>query len=161
MSNIRYVRQKDEYSCGVIAIINIMKWGGEKISARVHRKKLIKACKCTRDSGVWEWDLSNVLFELKKIVVDHIAVGASIKLKDINKHIDHGGAIIIKYVSEYGGHYTVCVKRNKRGYFLINDSKEKTISFKSKKTLKNMLGQEVSCLGAFFCATVWFINKKG
>ena len=42
---IRYIKQKDWFSCSVVALMNAMKWNNQKCSIKTHRKKLIKQTK--------------------------------------------------------------------------------------------------------------------
>jgi len=48
----RYIKQRDEYSCGAIGVANALKWAGKRFSYRDEAKSFIKKCKCTPGKGM-------------------------------------------------------------------------------------------------------------
>jgi len=73
MRRVKYLKQNDRYSCGVVAIINTLKWAGYKVTRRSHFKYLKKYMNTTthRDKcehvGVSSSEIKKVLKQYKKI----------------------------------------------------------------------------------------------
>jgi predicted double-glycine peptidase len=136
MAQIRYIRQRDTYSCGPIAIINTLKWlGHENITYKL-LPAIRMMCKCEYEFGTHDLDLERTLKALgikkKRKVVPTI--------KEIDKHLDNDGIIILQYsITPFDGHYVLCIRRTAKSYFLVNDSNDRTISRMSRGVFKRLI----------------------
>lgn len=108
---LRYCIQKDNFSCGPIAIINASKWCGLNLTLD-DLKDVRKTCKTEYD-GTWDEDFN--------IAVRHY-LGCKLRIrrrvnfgyKDVKKHLKNGGAVIVshcevdytKKASELDMHYS-------------------------------------------------------
>lgn len=153
MAKIRYVSQRDSYSCGPIAIINTLKFLGINITYKA-LPYIRMLCNCKINYGTDEEDIENVLkmFGIRFKGIHHPT------LKEIDKHIECGGAILLNY--SFGidiGHYTLCIGRNKTNYFLVNDMEGKTVSDCHRKLFMYMTEWEKLGQRKPYC---WFIYPE-
>ena len=120
MSQVRYIRQKDQYSCGPIAIMNILKWSGVEFSYREAIKFFQKICNCRASHGgtthsSFDWALRRV--------GEHLEGGLHIRrvyrpaLWQIEEHLKAGGVIALNYHwrKDTAGKKVKKVKKVKKG----------------------------------------------
>ena len=154
---VRYVKQKDNSSCGPIALINTLKWLGFKTSCDF----LLTArnlCKWDED-GTTDLNLERALkyFNIKK------KRKVQPSLDDIDKHIDSGGAVLISYFNIYSmsgfkkdaGHFALCIGRTSRTYMMINDRTNRTKNRRYRDIMQSILDNEVDGEKCWS----WFISK--
>jgi len=160
---VRYVKQKDDTSCGPIALINTLKWLGYKVSYDfIHVARYL--CKwdgknSEDGAGTTDKNLDSALkyFKIKK------KRKVQPKLKEIDDHLDSGGAVIISYYNTYSmpgfkidlGHYALCIGRTSQTYMMVNDICKKAKNKRYKDTMKAILRNEVD---GDKCS-VWLISK--
>jgi hypothetical protein len=159
----RYLRQRDLYSCGVIALLNALKWAGYNITYRKDFDKAKRACKCTPD-GVYPNDFDVAIRRYKKLIVlpdEHSFEAPSIKLLD--EHLALGGAFVLSFIYKYHGvvevlHMTLCIGKSNGQYVMVNNSEGaiKTISKVKRKTMIKMLRYADPDAG---CSEVWFLFR--
>jgi len=134
-----YLKQKDSYSCGAIAIANALKWAGAKITYK-DLPKIKKMLVCRPYDGTSWTALHSVIISdfFKKYAKGVLLSGP--KKKDIDKHLLNGGGAIIVYVyptkkflsdqvvARYHsdglkllGHVFFIEKRIGRGYIVCNE----------------------------------------
>jgi hypothetical protein len=93
---IRYIRQNDNFRCGPIAALNLMKWLGRSVSYTKDMKKYTKACKCDSD-GTEDDNLISALSRLSKGEYTVSNTKTFRSLSTIENHIDDDGAIILTH----------------------------------------------------------------
>ena len=127
---IRYIKQRNKHTCGPIAVINILKWLGCKTTYKDF--PLIKAmCKCNRE-GTYSSNVDKTIdnFKIKKKIkrFPHI--------KDVDTHLKLGGIILFEHKSIFEdiSHLALCVGKDNRYYYLVNEYINKTISKVARKT---------------------------
>lgn len=105
---IRYVKQRDSYSCGPVAIINILKWlGVEKVTYKLLPFAQI-ICNCSTD-GTHDIDIEKAMKYLE--ITKKRKISPSIK--EVDKHLISGGIILISYVTIFDdGHFSLCVGKH-------------------------------------------------
>lgn len=158
----RYIKQKDNFSCGPVAAINICKWAGIKQirSAKpilAHVKWWRRFTNC--NGGTWPKDLNKFLHKIRGIKVKHLHC-ERLKLRHIDEWIDRGGAIIIHFFhNDPGfkvGHYITIVGRTKKYYYVTNYSRRKPgLSRVSRKRI----AVDVSMSKGEQNPLTWFISK--
>ena len=164
---IRYLRQRDRTTCGPIAVINALKWAGVKATEKTHKKKIQRLTNCRSHgrgyNGCFPFDINYALLQYKSIKICKVYDGTTwISLSEIDKHLDDGGSVLMRYFWAPGkGHYSICVSRTSKKYTFVNDSREKTVTFRSRKTMRKML----STTNSTFCGcqeypVVWFLTRK-
>ena len=89
-NNIRYIGQRDGFSCGPTAILNILKWVGYDVTSK-YLPSLKKYCK-TDIEGTNTEIISKVLKRYSRLEFECVPF---IKIQDLHNHIkDNGSAII-------------------------------------------------------------------
>jgi|2_EtaG_2_1085320.scaffolds.fasta_scaffold00972_18 hypothetical protein len=91
LNNIRYVGQRDSFSCGPLSILNILKWAGYDITSK-YLPILKKHCK-TDMGGTNTEIISKVLSKYSQIKFECIPF---IKIQDLHNHIKNDGSAIIE-----------------------------------------------------------------
>lgn len=156
----KYVKQKDKYNCGPVAILNIAKWAGEKTSYKKEWKHLKTVCKSIPPFGTDSKDLSSAIKKrLGKYFYEHME---SPTLSKINLCLDDGGAVIVKFswwskgeeidLNQYAyyikpaswtGHYVAIIGRTKNGYLTCNfGSSVGTLYSWPKRSFRHYLGND-------------------
>lgn len=155
---MRYIKQRDNYSCGPVALANAMKWAGSKDSASALRKHFIPICNCTpEDGGTRPWDLHSALETIDIISFDKIEYPS---LQDLDDHLDGGGIVLLRVRYEDGGHYFLCTRRTPQMYEVINrKSDHKTKALVSRRTMDKDIAYIDSFIGGSYYAVAWMIRK--
>lgn len=140
---VRFLRQRDQYSCGPIAILNALKWAGLQLTYKDNFKQIKKLCKTTASWGTTPENITNVLSKYTEHL--NFEIKALITLKDIERHLKKGGAVILEYwfkenLDIYDGHYVFIFQIFGKDFVVANgiDGKE-AIHICSRKELKSML----------------------
>lgn len=130
MSQARYVKQRDKYSCGPVALMNILKWGGSLLSYDDQRDPLTTLCKCTSDDGTkwgkFDQALRKVSKRHKGFTVEKVRRPT---LTEIEEHLRAGGALVLNYHWQYRGkedrHYSIVVgvSDSGRSFRVVNGRK--------------------------------------
>jgi len=95
----RYIRQRDNYSCGPVALLNALKWAGATKGTSYETVPSWRdACRTTRRRGTSFTDLFRAARMLP--LIGARKARPKVKLADINAHLRHGGAVILGSVSE-------------------------------------------------------------
>ena len=131
---MRWIRQRDSYSCGGVVLVNILKWL-KYPATYATLPALKKLCKCEYPNGTGQKHLERALKTLG------ISFKRMIKptIQEIDTHLDNGGIVLVHYCIAIG-HYSLCVgRKNKNTYILINDIDNVTISELYKNDLKYRL----------------------
>lgn len=133
MAQVRYVKQRDHYSCGPVAIMNILKWVGVKFNYRDRIEVLQEACKCSPPRGTKHAAFDKAL----RLVAELLPVDICVrrvhrpKLCQIEEHLRSGGAVVLNYRWEadeegFSRHFMLLTKVYGDGkYFLtVNDNRQ-------------------------------------
>lgn len=143
MKNIRYIKQRDDTSCGPVAIINVLKWLGCKVTYK-YLDMARFLCKwydgSTGESGTTDRGLRHALNILKI----HAIHKSSKSLKILDRHIEKGGIAIVEYVIpgcsiEKGWHFALCVGKENDSYIIVNDGKDRTLSYYKRDTILKII----------------------
>lgn len=135
----RYMRQRNRFSCGPIAILNSLKWAGQKVTYEGWYRNLKRACGCNRIFGTNQkiFDknlryLGSHLFTIRK--------RNRPKLSEIEKHVTNGGAVLLSYYwnnNGYSGrHFALIVDYDGKYFTVVNDSRVETVMKISRKGFK-------------------------
>jgi hypothetical protein len=92
----RYTRQRDQFRCGPVAIMNALKWAGKKCSYDELRDPLTRSCKCKSPHGTKHRNFDAVLREAGKKLYSVRRVYHP-TLAEIESHLRGGGAIVLNY----------------------------------------------------------------
>jgi|15BtaG_2_1085339.scaffolds.fasta_scaffold46470_2 hypothetical protein len=106
---MRYVKQRNNTSCGPIAVLNALKWAGFKFTMKNSYKRLAKKCKYNVSEGAWPIDVLNAISSYKRLTV---TPDAPTKIQDLDDRIRAGSSCILTYywydegAQEVLSHYT-------------------------------------------------------
>lgn len=164
---IRYVRQKDDYSCGPVALINAIKWLGYNYPYKDNIFFIKKLCDCKKEedwSGTHYYDLSKAL---KKLKIKN-KFNENPKISEIIEHIENEGSLILRELykenKEWCGHYFFIYgyDSQEKEFLTVNSRKDETMSKISLHDLKKSLSikanrLEKSDINRSIC---WFIFKN-
>ena len=160
---IRYVRQRDKFRCGPVAIINTMKALGQQVSYQTWIPQLDQICLAKEYGGTFETQLNNVLVSLakkKKFSVKGWKNNPT--LGDLDKELSQKRVVLLRYFHSEPkkGHYTTIIGRTKQFYILANDSEDRpTITKVSRKTMQKYLATRDIRPGIVYEAVYWPIEK--
>lgn len=120
----KFYKQRDSFSCGPVAILNALSWFSDKAIPYSYVKFISLYVKC-----VPIWGTQNATKMEKFLRLFGIKVGRRVKIKisEVDKHLDKGGTIILRYVRKeindelFLGHYLLIVKKENNRYFCANN----------------------------------------
>jgi hypothetical protein len=159
----RYLKQRDKYSCGAIALLNALKWAGYQINYRRDFGRAYRACKCNKD-GVYTNNFDTAIRRYKKLIVlPECESFEAPPIKLIDECLENHGAIAMAYIYKYNGHVevshmTLCIGRKGNQYVFVNNARQakKAITLHKRSTVVKMLRfRDPYCGGC----EVWFLNK--
>lgn len=118
---MRYITQRDEYSCGAIALANAMKWAGERISWKESANSIRKMCRTNTEHGTWFRDLDRVI----KRYFKNVEFRWNLSLEEMDDHLRSGGAVVYNYTmrdDEEMGHYIFIdgISDSGKSYYVVN-----------------------------------------
>lgn len=90
---IRYVKQKNKYTCGPVAIINIMKWCGYNTSYKKDIKKIIKTTN-TDVGGTYFYEIGLALENVRNIKT---LIRHKINITEIKKQLKMNNVVLIDF----------------------------------------------------------------
>lgn len=151
-NTMRYLKQQDDYSCGPIALMNILKWLGHRVLYK-DLPKYKQLCYC--DDGTWAADLESAMCEY----FEPVDIAPSITAMD--KHLVSGGIVLFGYEYEIGkrecAHWVLCTEKRGNGYLLVNEASHRgwdeslpTIYRRSRDKIKRMVRRS---------SDMWLIRK--
>ena len=160
----RYAKQPDSYSCGPIAILNALKWAGNKVTIRDHLKSLKVLCKCEIDGekfGTAHKDFDKAIRKAGRRSL-YVLRKTNVKLKDMIDHIDDGGAVALLYSykknGERCGHYILFVGHGKNVFYVVNDCPTyKTLHRRRYRKMKEAV-RKTAKTPSF--PRAWFLTKE-
>lgn len=161
---MRYIQQRDRVSCGPVSITNALKWAGLDATGRDSLPFLKFACRTVdlenptdfESQGTDDWDFDRVLRYVGKGTFK-VRRKKFPSLRDIEKHIETGGAVAFSYHWEDGAegedHYSF-ISGMERGFFCcVNDHSSPnsaTVNLRSVDTLRKWLKRHNDCPVAWF-----------
>jgi len=159
-----FIKQPDDFSCGPVAIVNVLKWLGRKVGHR-YLPKLRTLCGTTKDGTI----PYNFALTLIREVSDFGSVRkVKPSIRTLDSHLSKGGIVVIGYNYSVGksedAHYVVCTKKSKRGYYtLVNETSHRsfkdnlpTLTKRKRNTIRKMLAKK----SQGYPAEMWLIGKR-
>jgi ABC-type bacteriocin/lantibiotic exporter with double-glycine peptidase domain len=162
---VRYIKQPTKTTCGPTAIINVLKWAGYDLTVK-DINKIGNWVKCGYYcTGTEPAEMHNLLQRLEGIKITKSVNLPTIE--EMNKHLDAGGVVLMRYLHKQGGHYNVYVGRKKNWYQVVNDFRHgPALRRRHKRTVLKDLratsadkGHPYRIAGEISCCSAWFIEK--
>lgn len=154
---MRFIKQRDSYGCGPVAIYNTLLYFDLKPNLR----KLYKDTKADIDIGTWIHDVDKVLRKQKGLKVRKI-------LRPTVNHFDlKDGSIALvkfnyrrkKYKRWTGGHYIVVLGSTKKMYYSVNEFRKGRALRKSMKTSMKKCFKTPNWRGDI-SPKIWIISRR-
>jgi hypothetical protein len=140
----RYIRQRNNYSCGPVALLNALKWAGATKGTSYEMVSYwCEACRTTKRMGTSFIDLFRAARTLP--LIGARKARPKVKLIDINAHLRHGGAVILGSFSESmnGFHWFLVTEKidlaGEVSYRVVNFDRRSTQRLVSVKMIKKSL----------------------
>jgi len=127
MAKPRYAKQRDKWSCGPTALLNVLKWAGYDVTYKDDIGWLSEECGAERTKGTFIWKFDRAL--------RHVSKRHNLDLKMVNapssevleNHVRGGGLAVVYYsysLKDSIGHYMLInsVSPSGKSYTCINDS---------------------------------------
>ena len=86
---MRWIKQRNRFSCAPIAMLNIRKWAGGKISYQRNYQEMCRLCECSPESGSPKW--LNVLESMSDLRITKLRFPL---VGDVLRHLHQGIALI-------------------------------------------------------------------
>ena len=134
---IRYLRQRDNYNCGPVAIINALKFFGERATQK-DISRIAKIVNCKSPHGTSPKNMNkgiNKIFKCEKM--------EDPTMRDIDQILLNGNPVILNYLiqenGERWGHYIFIPRRETDGFIIINENKNRTVDLVNRTTISKWL----------------------
>lgn len=134
---MRFIKQRDKYSCGAIALMNTLKWLGHKSGLTYKDLPLWRClCKTSLINGTSARDLLFAFKDLSRLSKKASGLRGynfkvrsikNAKLKEIDLSIDAGRAVVIATTVPTGWHWILIIGRTNKTYKIINYNSGPTI----------------------------------
>ncbi len=142
---IRFVKQRDQYRCGPIAILNALKWAGARVSSSDYLDYLTELSVCgPSPRGTWHKTFDRALrvagedfYSTRRIYYP--------TLGEIESHLQDGGAIVLNYywridkekVSSRHFQFLVGISPSGDAFYSVNrGGKQPTLQRLTRETFK-------------------------
>lgn len=149
----RYAKQRDGYSCGPTALINIIKWSGKPISYRASRRVWIRKCATTKTGTpplLLQIAINNHLSSYG--IAHRLSTGTR---QGILEHARQGGAVLVRFHWPHlsWGHYFLIVGASRHYLHTVNlYSDGSALRRIHRKSLMRLLSKRT----AVWC---WFLTR--
>ena len=134
---MRYCKQRDRFSCGPVAIINALKFFGVKATYK-DVPKYRKLTNCRRPHGVKRKYINKPLQNIFKCTKINNPT-----MRQLDDFLKKGYPIILSHLirknAKTWGHFIFIPRRERDGFVLINEYKNRTKDFVSRKFMVDML----------------------
>jgi ABC-type bacteriocin/lantibiotic exporter with double-glycine peptidase domain len=150
-----YIEQPNDYTCGPIALYNLLSTTNVKISLN----KLTKLCKCNADSGTHANNFNHAVKKINKYYKINIRE-IEPTIKNIDDILLRNGYIIIlfhwdNFVTS-GEHYAIIDYKQNHKYRIINYSFDEFTKYVTKREMKTLLIKDTN-VTCGKCPSMWYI----
>ena len=123
----RFLRQPDSFSCGPVALLNLDKWRGIKVTAK-NLPQYKRLCKCSTEVGTYPSQLDRVL-------------GKRGRRLSYQQFKAHHGAAIIDFTVRNGGHFFLVIGwgTNGKDFGWVAINSKHTINLISAQGMRSIL----------------------
>lgn len=119
---MRYVKQRDEYSCGPLSILNLCKWAGIHYSYDSEFYRWIKkGCGCCPGYGSEDHKIEAVLRKLANRYGWAVRKRKDVSIGTIKEELGKGNAVLCCFnYDEWDDHIALLTHYDKRGVWAVN-----------------------------------------
>jgi len=153
---MRYIGQRDTYSCGPIAVLNALKWSGMRVTSRSHMGRVNRLCN-SGIAGILDRDITHALSKYRKL---KFRVRRYITMRQLDAHLRRGGCAIISHEfvidGEDAGHYIFIPSKTSEKFLVINDCFCGTVTHYDRKEMTDLLRYR----GFSGSPCAWLISRR-
>ncbi len=162
----RYIKQRDKFRCGPVAVMNALKWAGEDVSYVADRDRLDKLCNCgPPPSGTNHPGFDRALRAAGKGIYSVRKVRYP-TLREIEEHLQNGHAVVFNYywrdeeegTSARHFEFLVGVSPSGKSIYVVNGSNCWTTLH--RVTRERFKKEELRFQRVDPRYTAWFLKKK-
>ena len=167
-SGPRYVKQRDKFSCGPVAIMNVLKWSGMEFSHEYLRDWAGGLCECGPPDGTAHKKFEKGLRQASKAYGRPFTVRKVMHptLAQIDEHLREGGAIVLNYYwrredeGTSNRHFMLVagISDSGKSYLTVNDHREGPAARWDTRTLFKKSNLRFQKTDSSFKG--WFISLK-
>lgn len=121
---MRWLKQRNEYSCGPIVMLNILKWAGYKVSYKKDYKYWKEKLKCDRTYGTNTFRYMEAVSKIPNIKM--YTCRGNLTFRQIKKALSNGALVLLNSAYSFnvgdpaGTHVLLVSKKTKKSLFLVN-----------------------------------------
>jgi len=116
----RWIKQRNSYSCGPVALMNLLKWLGQPVNYDKDYPEMFAKCKCNKE-GTQLRNFVKVLYEIEDIKITPRTVP---NIWVIDEALSQNRAVILKtaYKENYEleGHFFLITEKTEKSFFCVN-----------------------------------------
>ena len=120
----RYIKQKDDFSCGPVALLNVRLWAGQQITYKQNYEECKIMCKCSEE-GTQRSHFQRALnyFALNSY---NVYSNSHLNIQDLTNHINaDGAAVLLHYFpGAWYSHFCLVIGKKDDDWIVINDDKK-------------------------------------
>lgn len=126
---INYVKQRDRFRCGPVAVINAVKWAGGRMSYKTSIREITDQCHCVPGEGTMVIDLHKTLHKVGRRHFKSQYISKP-TFSQVDDALAQGDAVVWNYKHNRGRHYALIVGRFTDGaaFHVINYDIGPTVS---------------------------------
>jgi hypothetical protein len=136
----RYIKQRDNFRCGPVAVINSLRWAGADISTNYVYELTDKCLATPTNGGTPHYAFDRILREDGKGLLN-VDLILKPRMYEIEDHLKKGGVAVLNYVwfDERDGdshrHYVLITEESKSGrtFEVVNDFKTRPAATKIRR----------------------------
>lgn len=136
----QYIKQRDTFRCGPVAIVNSLRWAGVDIATNYVYELTDKCLTTPTNGGTPHYAFDRVLRENGKDVIE-VNLVLKPRMHEIEEHLKKGGAVALNYLwyderdNESHRHYVLITEESKSGrtFEVVNDYRTRPAATKVRR----------------------------
>lgn len=141
--SVTYVKQRDRFRCGPVAIINALRWAGKDVGYKNTISQLCRKCKCKAPSGSAYVPFNKTLRKEGRRWF-RVRFVARPTLEEVETSLQNDCALVWNFKHHYGRHYALITQVSVSGktFDVANFGEEyEPVTKIGRETLKQILRQ--------------------
>lgn len=153
----QYIKQKDNFGCGPIALLNVRLWAGQFVTYKQNYEECKIACKCS-DEGTQRSNFHRALNHFSPNSYN-VYTNSNLNIRDLTNHIKADGiAVLLHYFpGAWYSHFCLVIGKEDDNWILVNDDmhqlRQKISHIEMKKYMKRQF------IDGVWFPKLWLINQ--
>lgn len=152
----RYFKQKDDISCGPIALLNVRLWAGQPVTYKQNCEECMKICKCS--DGTQRSHFQRALNHFAPNSYN-VYTNSNLTIQDLSNHIKTDGiAVLLHYFpGAWYSHFCLVTERKDDNWILINDDRRQLRQPVNHAQMKKYMKRQF--IDGVWFPKLWLINQ--